>query len=66
MLEAHGVVVAPSLEFNRVAEVQRLAGAGAVAGNLFALDIEASVDMLEEETQFASRTVRVRLAHGIP
>jgi hypothetical protein len=49
MLESGGIVVAPSFETGAVAEEQGLAGAGAVTGDFFTFDIQASVDPLEEE-----------------
>lgn len=63
VLEAHGVVVAPSLKGLDLGERDRLDGPGTARGNLFALDIEASCDTLEFELQKATvATCRQRCA----
>jgi hypothetical protein len=51
VLEADGVIVAPSLKGLDLGERDRLDGPGTARGNLFALDIEASCDTLEVELQ---------------
>lgn len=58
MLEAHGVVVAPSLERLDLGESDRLTGSGTPRGNLFALDIDTSCDALQVEAEMATVTLR--------
>jgi hypothetical protein len=54
VLEANGVVVAPSLKGLDFGERDRLNGPGTARGNLFALDIEASSDTLQVELEDAT------------
>jgi hypothetical protein len=54
VLEADGVVVAPSLKGLDFGERDRLDGPGTPRGNVFALDIEASSDTLQVELENAT------------
>ena len=64
MLESGGITVAPSMELLCSVEDDGLHGVDSARGSFFALDIEASVDALEEEVHFASSAARGEAAGG--
>jgi hypothetical protein len=53
VLEADGVVVAPSLEVLGVCELDRLVRSQSAPGNIFSFDIETSRNALQEEPDYS-------------